>query len=242
MQFHGTARGRSVISAPARWLMESGYIHPDVDTLDYGCGRGDLRHGWMWGNKARVWEYEPNHPSDHYYKLPERKFRQIYVGYVLNVLPDKAAEVALINQVLDSLAPWGVAFFSVRRDIPKDGSGTQRWTEPGLIRVRETSRYGIYMMVNMQVSDPMFLTGLALLESGNHSFMNLTPENPLFSKRFHDWFGHNDAAPAMGMYAGTVNELTVKTEFGLLTAWVHWDSLDEGQKLLTVLATLGLLK
>lgn len=80
--------------------------------LDYGCGRGDDSSNLPF----TCYKYDP-------YYFPgkfRRQFSVITCIDVLNVLwRDQAEEV--IENVFSWLAPGGVAYFAVRRDVKKQG-------------------------------------------------------------------------------------------------------------------------
>jgi diadenosine tetraphosphate (Ap4A) HIT family hydrolase len=110
---HLTAKERTVVSFPTRWLFEKGYINGKV--LDFGCGHGvDIRY--LAEKGIEVTGYD-KHYQPHY---PEEKFDIIICHYVLNVLlPEEQAKVLM--EVSELLNPWGKAYFTVRRDIRYEG-------------------------------------------------------------------------------------------------------------------------
>ena len=139
MSSHKTAISRNVASSPAIWLDRQGRLTGRL--LDFGCGRGkDVERFGMTG-------YDPFWAPEE----PVGKFDTICCTFVLNVV-DKSEQDAIISRVRNLLTDTGVAYFSVRRDIPKNalgyttGSGTfQRWVELDLPCIREiSSRYAIY--------------------------------------------------------------------------------------------------
>lgn len=102
---HQTAISRRQEPEPTKWLASHGKLYGRC--LDYGCGRKTFRD--MAG-------YDP-------YWMPERptgKFDTIICNYVLNVV-DAETEKEIIRDILSLLAPYGKAYFAVRRDLPENG-------------------------------------------------------------------------------------------------------------------------
>jgi len=111
-----TAKERDRISMPARFLFSNNLLKGKI--LDFGCGFGyDVEM-----LKAKGLDIEGYDP--HYFpKMPRQKFDTILCFYVLNVLmPEEQTEV-LMN-VSRFLKPQGRAYFSVRRDIIREGFRT----------------------------------------------------------------------------------------------------------------------
>lgn len=108
-----TVKERTKMSMPAKLLMEQKLLKGKI--LDFGCGLGKdvelLREKGF-----DIIGYDP------YYfpQLPTTKFDTILCFYVLNILlPIEQAEVLM--DVSYFLNDSGKAYFSVRRDITKDG-------------------------------------------------------------------------------------------------------------------------
>lgn len=129
------------MSVPLQHILKK-YVLQHQKILDYGSGRGeDVRQLLSRGFKVKG--YDP------YYK-PERpvgKFSVVLCTYVLNVLdPSKVDEV--IEDVFKYTKKYGVVFFTVRRNIIKEGftfSGTQQWlVHLPFEKELETSKYCIY--------------------------------------------------------------------------------------------------
>jgi SAM-dependent methyltransferase len=119
-----TAIQRSKLSTPAAWLLKNGKLQSGRG-LDYGCGKGfDASH-------LRFEGYDP------YYRpvMPEGLFDVITCTYVLNVLPPED-RIAVLMDIERRLQPDGVAYVTVRRDVPA-GSKTQWDVEPDLDLVYE---------------------------------------------------------------------------------------------------------
>ena len=110
---HLTAKERDTPSLPIRMLNERKLLQGRV--LDYGCGYGkDVR--FLRAKGFDAYGYDPHHSPD----LPIGTFDTIVCFYVLNVLfPDEQTDVMM--NVSRLLKPTGRAYFSVRRDITRDG-------------------------------------------------------------------------------------------------------------------------
>lgn len=110
---HLTTKERKELSFPARYLHSKGLLKGRI--LDFGCGLGDdVRFLRDYGYD--VIGYDPKYAPE----IPLGKFDTILCFYVLNVLlPEEQAHTLMaISELLDIS---GRAFFSVRRDIAKDG-------------------------------------------------------------------------------------------------------------------------
>lgn len=115
---HLTAKQRDTPSLPIRMLHERKLLNERV--LDYGCGFGqDVRFLKAKGYDAHG--YDPHYFAD----LPAGTFDTVVCFYVLNVLfPDEQTDVMM--NVSRLLKPTGRAYFSVRRDITRDGFRTHQ--------------------------------------------------------------------------------------------------------------------
>jgi len=132
-----TAITRTKLSAPVKWLVHNGYLHPMFKTLDYGSGKGyDAK---FLGFSA----YDPNHGP---YEIHGR-FDIITCTYVLNTVPEEERE-AILADIYWHLTPGGRAYITVRRDIKKP-----TWTKRGTFQdsvhlehrsIHKTSGYEIY--------------------------------------------------------------------------------------------------
>ena len=110
---HLTVKDRKKPSLPVKALLERELINGSV--LDFGCGLGmDVR--FLQEKGFSVTGYDPHYKPN----FPESKFDTIICNYVLNVLlPEEQSHVLMA--VSELIKPGGKAFFSVRRDIKRNG-------------------------------------------------------------------------------------------------------------------------
>lgn len=113
---HHTAIPRVRESFPVRYLVNHGFLCGRI--LDFGCGHGaDVR--FLTAAGKDVIGYDP-------YYLPEwpsGRFDTVLCTYVLNILLPIEQAHALMA-VSELVAPDGRAFFTVRRDIARNGFRT----------------------------------------------------------------------------------------------------------------------
>lgn len=113
---HLTAKERTSISFPTRWLKQQGLLKGEM--LDFGCGFGfDTDQLQKEGYNIVGYDnfYRPEYPT--------RRFDTIICNYVLNVLePEEQAEVLM--SVSELLKSSGTAYFTVRRDLKYEGFRT----------------------------------------------------------------------------------------------------------------------
>ncbi|PIG93552.1 HIT family protein [Gloeocapsopsis sp. IPPAS B-1203] len=110
---HLTAIERTHLSFPAKFLLNNNLLKGKI--LDFGCGFGNdvklLRQ-----KSFDITGYDPYY-FPHY---PQNKFDTILCFYVLNVLfPEEQANILM--EVSHLLKPGGKAYYSVRRDLKKEG-------------------------------------------------------------------------------------------------------------------------
>ena len=156
---HQTAMTRKKLSAPVQWLKDNDHLSkPGTDCdwflLDHGCGRGtDAKILTVDEIDFDVVDkYDPYwHPRRPWFPafLPEGHYQVILSTYVANVLPPQEVP-ALIEELQGLLTEDGVAFITVRRDLPltgKPGRGCyQQYVTLDLPIVHETSSYCIYKL------------------------------------------------------------------------------------------------
>lgn len=113
---HLTAKERTTVSFPTRWLKNNNLLKGDI--LDFGCGLG-FDTDQLQKDGFNIIGY------DNYYRpeYPNRQFDTIICNYVLNVLePEEQAEVLM--SISELLKPNGIAYFTVRRDLKSEGFRT----------------------------------------------------------------------------------------------------------------------
>ncbi|MFK7950025.1 MAG: HIT domain-containing protein [Saprospiraceae bacterium] len=111
-----TAIQRNKVSYPTRILFQQGKIEGKV--LDFGCGHGaDV--DFLRKRNIDITGFDPFH-YNHY---PTEKFDRIVCHYVLNVLMPKEQAFVLMA-ISELLKPNGKAYFTVRRDLKRQGFRT----------------------------------------------------------------------------------------------------------------------
>jgi len=136
-----SAISRSVLSAPARYIEKHHFWDEQTAILDYGCGKGaDANHL----DTARYDPfYFPNPTSSKYYI--------ILCTYVLNVV-DEPTQVNILKDIQNLLYPGGIAFISIRRDIPKGVTEikgkeySQRYVTLDATTYHKTNNYETYII------------------------------------------------------------------------------------------------
>ena len=110
---HLTVKERNKPSLPVKALYERELIHGSV--LDFGCGLG-IDISFLQEKGFAVTGFDPHYKPNY----PKAKFDTIICNYVLNVLlPEEQSHVLMA--ISELLKPGGKAFFSVRRDIKRNG-------------------------------------------------------------------------------------------------------------------------
>lgn len=105
---HLTAISRTALSAPMKKLKDKGLLFGRM--LDYGCGRGQDAH------RLGIDRYDP-----HFFPTPPKgPYDVITCNYVLNVIEDPEARAEVVRRITSLLAPDGIAYLTVRRDVKKD--------------------------------------------------------------------------------------------------------------------------
>lgn len=143
-----TAMSRKEASVPCRRLLAQFRIPRHGRVLDFGCGKGkDVEHLTALG--FDVTGYDPNHRPER----PTGKFETILCTFVMNTRTKEVRD-SILREIQGFMAPGGMAFISVRRDIKADGitsRGTYQETvdlarEYGLQVVTENSAFAIYRL------------------------------------------------------------------------------------------------
>ncbi len=113
---HLTVKERDKSSYPTRTLLNKGVLKGKI--LDFGCGLGkDVE--FLNSKKLDIQGYDPFYQPNY----PTEKFDVIICHYVLNVLFPKEQTFVLMA-IAELLKPTGKAFFTVRRDLKKEGFRT----------------------------------------------------------------------------------------------------------------------
>ena len=105
---HLTAIKRNKLSAPMRYLRG---VFSTGKYLDYGSGRG------YDAEALGLFQFDP-----HYFNVEysDNTFDIITCIYVLNAIPLDGEE-EVVDKIWNLLAPDGVAYIAVRRDVKKEG-------------------------------------------------------------------------------------------------------------------------
>lgn len=113
---HLTAKERTSISFPTRWLKQNKLLKGEI--LDFGCGFGFDKDELQKEGYSIV-------GYDNYYRpeYPTKRFDTIICNYVLNVLESKE-QAQVLMEVSELLKPNGTAYFTVRRDLKYEGFRT----------------------------------------------------------------------------------------------------------------------
>lgn len=128
-----TAIKRKQASLPARKLFRLGLIK--YPALDWGCGYG------MDAEVFGMQKMDPAHGSQWDFTTD---FETILCTYVFNVT------IPLLNtRMLEAfnvyLKQGGKAYITVRRDIPKEGTKTQRYVELNLPKIFDNKNFCTYV-------------------------------------------------------------------------------------------------
>ena len=110
---HLTAKERTTVSFPTRWLKNNNLLKGDI--LDFGCGFG-FDTDQLQKEGFSIIGY------DNYYRpeYPNKQFDTIICNYVLNVL-ESEEQAEVLRSVSELLKPNGIAYFTVRRDLKSEG-------------------------------------------------------------------------------------------------------------------------
>lgn len=110
---HLTVKERDSVSFPTRILWEKNLLLGEI--LDFGCGLGkDM--DFLQAKGLNLTGFDPHYCPQY----PDKQFDTIICNYVLNVLlPEEQAHVLMA--ISELLKPGGKAYYTVRRDISKNG-------------------------------------------------------------------------------------------------------------------------
>lgn len=135
-----TAISRKTPSKPLEWLGHNTFIleYDGKEVLDYGSGRG------MDAYYLGADQYDP-----HYYPKPPPPgtYRCVLCTYVLNTISPEA-ELEVLKGIKYCLVETGMAYITVRRDVPITGTKTQRFVtlpEDFFIELHTNSNFTIYL-------------------------------------------------------------------------------------------------
>lgn len=153
MNSHLTAISRKVLPVPVRWLLSNGLLHGHL--LDYGCGKCAEINAQVLNTApgvSSVTSYDPYYAPDALNNSHRDRFDVVLCTYVLCTLPQEM-EPLVLKAVQKRLLPNGVAYITVRNDVPKGGYGVsskgtfQRKVEmPYLYELRKCHQYRIYLL------------------------------------------------------------------------------------------------
>jgi hypothetical protein len=132
-----TAITRTRLSVPIRLILYWDDLFPKLankQCLDYGCGRS------IDAQILGVDKYDKYH---HYVPLTSRSYDIVFCTYVLNAV-SLETELEILQEIETLLKPEGLAYISVRRDIPKWGTRTQRYVKLPFYELFEDKRLSIY--------------------------------------------------------------------------------------------------
>ena len=137
---HMTAIARRKPSAPVAALFKDNALRGRI--LDYGCGRGsDV--AYLNAHRIEcspvVEGFDPHFSPS----MPQGKFDTILCTYVLNVIEDYEERRRVLHRIADALAPGGVAYVTVRRDLDETGR-TSKGTWQGIIVVTAPAHVALH--------------------------------------------------------------------------------------------------
>ena len=128
---HLTAVARKGLPKPTEWLSRMGALRGS--TLDYGCGRcHEVNNQFLDGSLGWVDGYDPYY---HPLGITQTSYQTIICNYVLCVLPTQKEQIEVLEEIQELLGKNGVAFISVRNDVPRAGHG---WTARGTYQSKVT--------------------------------------------------------------------------------------------------------
>jgi SAM-dependent methyltransferase len=146
---HLTAISRKTLPVPTRWLIDNLLLAGDV--LDYGCGRCAELNNRIFEKDVLVrsiTNYDPHFAPT----LPfKKRFDRIICNYVLCVVP-ASEEHKILKDIQDLLGANGMAFITVRNDVPRQGYGVsskktfQRNVVLNLPMIKKTRYFRMYAL------------------------------------------------------------------------------------------------
>jgi len=115
-----TAISRKKLSAPMKFLIKRGLIHknpPNLDQLDYGCGRGTD------ADELGMDKYDPYWFDE----FPTQLYDNITCHYVLNTIPDEYARKCVLINTFGLLKRGGTLYVAIHNRL----SELKGWTSLG---------------------------------------------------------------------------------------------------------------
>ncbi len=181
---HLTVKDRKMPSLPVRLLFEKELLIGDI--LDFGCGLG-IDVDFLIKCNFNAIGYDPFYKPEY----PVKKFDTIICFYVLNVLlPEEQTQVLM--SISELLKPTGKAYFSVRRDIKRNGFIYNPKKDVKTYQCNVILPYkSIYLNKNME-----------LYEYSHYTFLNRgkSETSPFFSNgELHELI--TESATAFAIYA-----------------------------------------
>ena len=152
-----TAITRKHMSKPLRMLIANRWItlsEVEVQSwLDYGCGRG-FDADTMLLDKYDKYHYDLPPPPDTYDK--------VLCTYVLNVVSPET-EIEVLKGIATCLKRvYGAAYISVRRDISREGTKSQRYVELPFLVIHEDRYFATYRVSSRELRDYLSVRGVSL--------------------------------------------------------------------------------
>lgn len=120
---HRTAITRKGLSAPVKVLKARGELLGRV--LDFGCGHGQD------ADILGAEKYDPDGFPDY----PKGLFDTILCTYVLNTIEYESEREDVVNRIMNLLADYGCAYYTVRTDKENLNGRTSAGTWQGLIKM-----------------------------------------------------------------------------------------------------------
>ena len=140
-----TAVKRKTPSKPLLKLLNLVGLSEGLSIFDYGCGHGkDLDYLRELSSVANLnWDVQGYDPIHRPIPPTHDEFDIVLCTYVLNTVPDYI-QSTIIQDIIGLGNRQGKVFVTVRRDIPEEGTDTQRWVELPWKKLYECKQYVIY--------------------------------------------------------------------------------------------------